>query len=121
VPDPLCSPEWGREPFWFLFTKSSKGLDKQPQVVQIKVWRVGLNAKISIDASIQYRQNLVKEVIRSLSNGLGPTCSVINGFDLLYHDKSGHMRILSNGYMEWITPIRAGQGADDAEAGLFVE
>jgi len=29
--------------------------------------------EISIDAGIQYRQDLVKEIIRSLSNGLGPT------------------------------------------------
>ena len=75
----------------------------------------------SIDAGIKYRQNFVKEVIRSLSNGLGLTCTVINGLDLLYHDKSCHMGVLSDGYMERITSISVGQRTDDAEAGFFVE
>ena len=75
----------------------------------------------SIDAGIQYRQYFVKEIIRSLSNGLGLTCTVINGLDLLDHDKSSNMRILGDGYMERITSISIGQGTDDAEAGLFIE
>jgi len=75
----------------------------------------------SIDAGIKYRQNLVKEIIRSLANGLGLTCTVINGLDLLYHDKSCHMWVLGDDYMERITSISVGQRTDYAEAGLFVE
>jgi hypothetical protein len=45
----------------------------------------------------------------------------INGLDLLYHDKSCYLGVLGDGYMERITSIRAGQGTDYAEAGLFVE
>jgi hypothetical protein len=75
----------------------------------------------SIDAGVKYRQNFVKEIIRSLSNGLGLTCSVINGLNLLYHHKSCHLWILGDGYMERITSIGVGQRTDYAEAGLLVE
>jgi hypothetical protein len=75
----------------------------------------------SINAGVEYGQNLFEEIIRSLSNGLGLTCTVINGLDLLYHDKSCHMGVLGDGYMERITSISIGQGTHYAEAGLFVE
>jgi hypothetical protein len=75
----------------------------------------------SINAGVEYGQNLVEEIIRSLSNGLGLTCTVINGLDLLYHDKPCHLWVPGDGYMERIATISVGQGANYDEAGLFVE
>jgi len=75
----------------------------------------------SINAGVKYGQNLVEEIIRSLSNGLGLTRTVINGLDLLYHDKSCHLWVPGDGYMERIPPVSVGQGTNYDEASLFVE
>ena len=62
----------------------------------------------SIDTGIKYRQDFVKQIIRSLSDGLGLTGTVIKGFDLLYHHKSFYLWVLGNRYVKRVTSIGGG-------------
>ena len=75
----------------------------------------------SIDTGIQYRQDFVQQIIRSLSDGLSLTGTVIKEFDLVYHHKSLYLWVLGNRYVKRVTSIGGGQGADYGETGLFVE
>jgi hypothetical protein len=75
----------------------------------------------SIDTGIKYRQDFVKQIIRSLCDGLGLTRAVIDGLHLLDHHKSLHMWVLGYPHVKRVTSISARQGADHGEAGLLVE
>ena len=58
-----------------------------------------------INAGIKYRQDFVKQIIRSLSDIFGLTRLIINRFDLLYHDKSLYIRVFGDRHVKWIPSI----------------
>ena len=62
----------------------------------------------SINTGIKYGQDFFKKAIGGLTDALGLTCVKIDGFDLLNHDKTGHLWIVDNGHMEWKLPICVG-------------
>ncbi len=75
----------------------------------------------SVNTGIQYRQDLVQQNIRSLSDSLGLTRAEIKGHNLLYHDKPLHPGVVDDRHMKRITSIRGHQRADYSQTGLIIE
>jgi hypothetical protein len=75
----------------------------------------------SVDTGIKYRQDFVKQITRSLSDGLGLTRMVIDGLDLFYHDKSLHLWVVGDRHMKRIASISGSQRADYNQTRLVIK
>jgi hypothetical protein len=75
----------------------------------------------SIDACIEYGQNLFQHTIGGPPDTLGLAGTEIIRFYLLNHDESGDMGVVHNGHMEGEAPICVGEGTDDSETCMFIE
>jgi len=62
----------------------------------------------SINTSIKYGQDFIKETIRGLTDTLGLSCTKIDGLDFLNHDEASHLWIVDYRNVEWKLPISVG-------------
>ena len=90
---------------YYLTPKQERVLEYFEQAIKYRgmEWMIAL-----INTGIEYGQDFFKQVHRSLSDASSLACAKIDGFNLFNHNKSGYIRIIHNGNMEWKLSIGVG-------------